>query len=61
MVEAGEYCVDIINQSRAVQSSLKEIDKVILRNHMECCVVDSIKKGKSDDVIEEVMKIMSKS
>lgn len=60
MVEDGEYCIDVIHQSIAVQAALKEIDKVVLRNHMESCVSDSIKKGDEKEVISEVMKIFDK-
>lgn len=60
MVDEGMYCIDVIHQSLAVQSALKEIDKLILRNHMESCVSDSIKKGNDKEVISEVMKIFDK-
>ena len=60
MVEGNEYCIDVIHQSIAVQSALRQIDHVILKNHMETCVADSIKKGKSEEVIEEVMRVMEK-
>lgn len=61
MTEAGEYCIDIIHQSQAVQSSLKNIDRRILQNHMQTCVAESIKKGKTKEVIEEVMQIIKKT
>ncbi|MBI4065236.1 metal-sensing transcriptional repressor [Candidatus Gottesmanbacteria bacterium] len=60
MVDGGHYCIDIVHQSIAVQAALKEADQVILKNHMETCVADSIRKGKSNEVIDEVMKIMEK-
>lgn len=60
MVEEGEYCIDVVNQSLAVQSALKEIDKEVLKNHMETCVADSIKKGDSDEVIGEIIKVIGK-
>ncbi len=60
MVEKNDYCIDVIHQSLAVQAALRKTDHVILKHHMETCVADAIKKGKSEDVIEEVMKIMEK-
>lgn len=60
MVETGDYCVDVIHQSMAVQAALRETDQVVLRNHMETCVADAIRKGQSRQVIEEVMKVMEK-
>jgi DNA-binding FrmR family transcriptional regulator len=60
MVEIGDYCIDIIHQSIAVQAALKETDQVVLKNHMETCVAEEIKKGNTKEVIEEVMKVMEK-
>lgn len=61
MVEAGHYCIDVINQSMAVQAALKQVDELTLQNHMETCVAEEIRKGNADEVIEEVMKVMQKS
>ncbi len=60
MVARDEYCIDIIHQSMAVQAALRETDQVVLKNHMETCVADSIRKGRATEVIDEVMKIMEK-
>jgi len=58
MVEEGEYCIDVITQSKAVQSALKEVDSLTLENHLKTCVVDHIKAGKVDHSIEEIMKVL---
>ncbi|MCL5784922.1 MAG: metal-sensing transcriptional repressor [Patescibacteria group bacterium] len=58
MVEGGEYCIDVINQSRAVQSALKEVDSLTLENHLKTCVVDHIKSGEIDNSIMEIMKVI---
>ncbi len=60
MVESGDYCIDILHQSLAVQAALKSTDQVILENHMKTCVASAIKAGKTDEVIGEVMKVMEK-
>lgn len=61
MVEKDEYCIDILTQSSAVQSALKETDALILKNHLEGCVVNDIKNGKVDETIDEIMKVFKKS
>lgn len=61
MVEDGDYCVDIVHQSIAVQAALKEIDFLILKNHMQTCMADAIKKGKGSEVVEEIIKVVEKS
>ena len=61
MVESGEYCIDIIHQSQAVQQALKEADNLLLENHLKTCVVDHIKKGEADTSIKEIMNVFKKS
>lgn len=61
MVEHGDYCIDVAHQSQAVQAALRTFDRLILKNHMETCVADQIKKGRSKDVIEEMIKVLEKN
>lgn len=61
MTEEDKYCIDIIHQSQAVQASLKKIDRELLENHMQTCVAESIKKGRTKEVVEEVMRIVEKT
>jgi len=60
MVEEDKYCIDIVNQSIAVQRALKEIDNLVLKNHLENCVSDSIKKGKNKEAIDEIINVIKK-
>lgn len=60
MVESHDYCIDVIHQSQAVQNALKEVDSLVLENHLNTCVVDSIKSGEANSSIEEIMKVFKK-
>lgn len=60
MLEDDSYCIDIVHQSIAVQSALKKADEEVLKNHLETCVSDSIKKGQSNKAIGEVMAVFKK-
>src|SRR4030067_2365244 len=60
MIEEDTYCIDIIHQLIAIQSALRKTDHLILENHLKTCVSEAIKKGKKDEVIKEVMKVMEK-
>ena len=61
MVETGQYCIDVIHQSQAVQRALEETDHVLLEHHLKTCVVDHIKKGEVDTSIQEIMNVVKKS
>ena len=60
MVEANQYCIDVLHQSHAIQAALKETDSVILENHLKTCVSDSIKSGNQNEAIKEVMEVFKK-
>ncbi len=60
MVEEQEYCIDVLLQSRAIQSALKEADNLLLEHHLKTCAVDHIKKGKTNEAVEEVMEVFRK-
>ncbi|OGG26042.1 hypothetical protein A2960_05820 [Candidatus Gottesmanbacteria bacterium RIFCSPLOWO2_01_FULL_39_12b] len=61
MVESHDYCIDVLHQTQAVQKALQETDSLILENHLNTCVVSAIKKGRSKEVIEEVIKVLDRS
>jgi len=59
MAEEQEYCIDVIHQSQAVQSALKQANALLLDNHLKTCVVSQLKEGK-EEAIEEVMNVFKK-
>ncbi len=61
MVEAQEYCIDVIHQSRAVQRALQEADSVILENHLKTCAADAIKRGKQKVAVAEIMNVFKRT
>ncbi|MFA6016764.1 MAG: metal-sensitive transcriptional regulator [Patescibacteria group bacterium] len=61
MVEKGEYCLNIIQQSQAVQSALSKVDEVILENHLRTCVKKSMISGKDlDKKVNEVIEVFKR-
>lgn len=45
MVDSGEDCSDVLMQLSAVIGALQSIGKVILKDHLDHCVVDAVKSG----------------
>ena len=35
MIEGDEYCIDLLNQSLAIQNSLKSLDAVLFERHLQ--------------------------
>ena len=61
MTEADRYCVDILKQSYAVRKALEKVEQIILEGHLQTCVVDGIKEGKSSQVIDELLQLYSQA
>jgi DNA-binding FrmR family transcriptional regulator len=57
MVDEKKYCIDVLNQLKAVQAALDKTSEVILRQHLETCVVEAVQKQDADRVIEELMQV----
>ncbi|MGL5721830.1 MAG: metal-sensing transcriptional repressor [Brevinema sp.] len=60
MIEEEKYCVDISNQISASSSLLKNAQLLILKQHMEGCVISAVKEDNGSEKIEEIMSILSK-
>ncbi len=45
MVEEGRDCSEVLIQLSAVISALKNTGKVILKDHLEHCIVDAVESG----------------
>ncbi|KKR68675.1 MAG: hypothetical protein UU09_C0004G0002 [Microgenomates group bacterium GW2011_GWA2_40_6] len=61
MVEGDNYCLDIIQQSQAVQSALGKADELILENHLKTCVRESMASNKNiDEKVKEVIEVFKR-
>lgn len=62
MIEEGRDCSEVLIQLSAVDSAIRAVSRVILKDHLKHCVVDAIQKGDEtaiDDInkaIEQFMK-----
>ena len=54
MIESQTYCDDVINQIEASRAALKSIAIIMLKSHIQTCVVDQIKDG-DVAVVNEVL------
>lgn len=55
MVEQDEYCVDVMKQVSAAQSSLERVNRVVLRNHLETCFSEAVTEGRGQAAIAELV------
>jgi DNA-binding FrmR family transcriptional regulator len=58
MVEAEEYCVDLMKQIAALQSSLERANRLVLTNHLETCFSDAVHEGRGSAAIAELVETL---
>lgn len=59
MIVENRYCHDVLIQIAAIESALKEVGYILLKDHMTSCVVDDIKNNDLTS-LEEAIEISKK-
>jgi DNA-binding FrmR family transcriptional regulator len=55
MVDEEAYCIDVLTQIGSVVSALEKVGVILLKDHVEHCVKESIEHSdQADDKIEEL-------
>lgn len=57
MIEADEYCIDVITQTSAVKQALSNVEDILLENHLDCCVSKQMTTGEATKSKEEILKV----
>ena len=60
MVEVDEYCIDILQQSLAVQAALKRADEEILADHLTHCVKEALSDEEKDKQLKEILEVFKR-
>ena len=63
MIENKRYCMDILQQTRAISAALKAVENSIMGDHMTSCVATALKSNKKKEQaskIKELIEVMSK-
>jgi len=61
MVQEEQYCVDILKQLYAVRKAVEKLEGVLLDGHLHSCVIEGIKEGHAEEVIQELEELYSLS
>ena len=59
MIEDGRDCSDVLIQLSAIKSEITGVSKVILKDHIDHCIVDAVKEN-DDDAIEQLKGAIDK-
>jgi DNA-binding FrmR family transcriptional regulator len=47
-----------MKQVSALQGSLEKVNRVLLQNHVETCVMHAVEEGRSGQVVDELMETL---
>jgi len=59
MVEDGRDCSEVLVQLAAVRSALASVSRIILKDHLEHCIVDAIER-RDQRAMEELERAIDK-
>jgi DNA-binding FrmR family transcriptional regulator len=60
MIEADEYCIDIIKQTQAIQRALDKFNSLVLAGHLNGCVTTAIRSEQPEErerVVQELLQV----
>lgn len=60
MIEDERYCIDISNQILAASAMMKKANLLILKQHINHCLLDAIKEDSGQEKLDEMIDILSK-
>lgn len=60
MVDDEKYCIDVLNQLKAVQATLDKTAQLMLKQHLDTCVVEAVKANDSARVMDEIWQLLRK-
>ncbi len=58
LVEEERYCPDVMKQVSALQGSLEGVNRVMLENHVETCVLHAVEEGRTGQIVEELLETL---
>ena len=61
MIEEEKYCIDILNQIKAVKNALSTVEGKILKTHLQACVRETLSSDKKfDEKVDEILKTLKR-
>ena len=62
MIEDGRDCSEVLIQLSAVDAAIKAVSRIILKDHIEHCIVEAVQEGDKESIdrlnnaIEQILK-----
>ena len=61
MIEEEKYCIDILDQIKAVKNAISTVEGRVLKTHLKACLKDALRSDKEfDKKVEELLKTLKR-
>ena len=60
MIDDDKYCIDILNQIKAVKNAISSVEGKILKSHLQACIKDALSDDNFDIKVEELLKTLKR-
>jgi DNA-binding FrmR family transcriptional regulator len=60
MVDADQYCIDILTQVNSITAALRAVGMELLDDHVRTCVRESLDRGDGEEKVEELLAAVAR-
>ena len=60
MVEEERYCPDVLTQMSAIHQSLRAVERILMKNHLQHCTTEALRSGdarKAERTYDEITEL----
>jgi DNA-binding FrmR family transcriptional regulator len=60
MVEDERYCPDVLTQMSAIHESLRSVERILMKNHLQHCATEALRSGdehKAQETYDELTEL----
>ena len=58
MIDTDRGCSEILTQIAAVRAALDKVGKILLEDHLESCMVESVKSGNHEEFLGDLKEAL---
>lgn len=61
MIEDDRYCPEVVQQLTALSRAVREVSLLLLQDHVEGCMADTVQHGYGEDIIRELIAVIRRT
>ncbi len=61
MIEDDRYCLDVVQQLNALTAAAREVELLVLEDHLRVCVTEAVRENDGEAAIKEMIAVLRKT